>query len=135
MEIRTRPAPPQDAAGLAQSASTVPTLSIALTIPLPVTWPRRLQGIEARLPEEVAVTCIEFAFGGSGERPAPARTGRRFVRRRSSPGPAACLAPPVLVQVPPSFATAMREGAWWQLALARLGQRTRRLQIFRLLPL
>lgn len=125
---------PQDAEGLAHLPPPVPTLSIALTIPLPVAWPRRIHGREVRLPDEVALTCIEFAFGEGRGHAVASRPARRPRRRRAASVPQP-VEPGALAAPSPSFATAMREGAWWQLALGRLRQRTRRLHMLRLLPL
>lgn len=132
MEIRRRFSPPQEAGDVTAPVTMAPVLTISLSIPLPLAWPRHLRGIDHRLPADAALTCIELAFGesraASAERRSRrvARRGARAISRREPAGPGSAL---------PSFAVAMREGAWWQVALARLGQRTRRLHVVRLLSL
>lgn len=131
MEIRRRSLPPLPTDDV--SAPRGPTLSIALSIPLPVAWPRRPRDAEPGLPEDFALTCLELAFGERQLRPS-LRPQRRVGRRR------AVLTAPLHeaagASLPsPSFAVAMRQGGWWQVALARLKRRARRLQVVRLLSL
>lgn len=136
MDIRRQLLPPQEAAPVARPVA-VPTLSIALTIPLPLplplAWPRRRPRGGAGLPEDAALACIELAFGRSSDRPRARHPGRRVGRRRAPP--VVRVPPHALATAPLSFAAALRQAGWWRLALSRLGQRTRRLQVLRLLPL
>lgn len=131
MEIRTRSSLPPEAGDGTVVAPVVPTLTIALSIPLPVAWPRHLRRVDPAR-EEVALSCIELAFGGArsgGEERRPRRVARRAVRGLARPDPGA------VMTAPPTFATAMREGGWWQVAMSGLRQRTRRMYIVRLLSL
>lgn len=132
MEIRRRLSPPQEAGEVTVPATMAPVLTISLSIPLPVAWPRHLRKTDHRLPADLALTCIEIAFGESR-----IRSGGRGERRVARRGATALLrqATDTAGNAPPSFAVAMREGAWWQDALARIAQRTRCLQVVRLLSL
>lgn len=132
MDIRRRRPPPQEGCNVPLPASTNPVLTISLSIPLPVAWPRQLRATGNAQPPEHAHSFIELAFGEWGGSPAGKRM-RRVARRgsletaRKHPASAEVAAP--------SFAVAMRQGVWWQAALAGLERRTRRLQVIRLLSL
>lgn len=134
MEIRRRFSPPQEANDVTPPAAMapVPVLTISLSIPLPMVWPRQRRSAGHRLPADAALSCIELAFGDSGRHLVGPRL-RRVARRGAMPLPRQASTVPA--SATPSFAMAMREGHWWQAALAGLERRTRRLHMIRFLPL